>query len=67
MTIAPPKMEIQLLHERMARAQVALMRGEMQVMSMTDITWIVASKNNRYTVSLDGDAWACTCPDFTGR
>jgi predicted nucleic acid-binding Zn finger protein len=67
MTIAPPKMESQLQHERMARAQVALMRGEMQVMSMTDITWIVASKSNRYTVSLDGDAWTCTCPDFTGR
>ncbi len=67
MTIAPPKMESQLQHERMTRAQVALMRGEMQVMSMTDITWIVASKNNRYTVSLDGDAWACTCPDFNGR
>jgi hypothetical protein len=67
MTIAPPKIESQLQHERMARAQVALMRGEMQVISITDITWMVASKSNHYTVSLDGDTWTCTCPDFTGR
>ena len=67
MTIAPPTLENQLQHERMARAQAALMNGDMQVMSMTDITWIVASKSNRYIVSLNGDAWTCTCPDFTGR
>ena len=28
---------------------------------------MVASKSNRYIVSLDDDAWTCTCPDFTGR
>jgi hypothetical protein len=43
------------------------MNGDMQVMVLTDCTWMVASKSSRYTVSLDGDAWACTCPDFTGR
>jgi predicted nucleic acid-binding Zn finger protein len=67
MTIAPPILENQLQHERMVRAQAALVRGEMQVMSMTDITWTVASKGNRYTVSLNSDTWTCTCPDFTGR
>jgi hypothetical protein len=51
----------------MARAQAALQRGEMQVMVLTDCTWMVASKSSRYTVSLDGDVWTCTCPDFTGR
>jgi predicted nucleic acid-binding Zn finger protein len=51
----------------MARAQAALMNGDMQVMVLTDCTWMVASKSSRYTVSLDGDAWTCTCPDFTGR
>src|SRR5512136_2177427 len=67
MTIAPPTMELQLQHERMARAQAALMRGEMQVMTMTDFNWMVASKSNRYIVSLENDTWTCTCPDFTGR
>ena len=28
---------------------------------------MVASKSSHYTVSLDGDAWTCTCPDFAGR
>jgi predicted nucleic acid-binding Zn finger protein len=67
-----PILEHQLQHERMARAQSALQRGEMQVVTLNetpqgDTTWMVASKHSRYTVSLDGDAWACTCPDFAGR
>ncbi len=67
MTTAPPILENQLQQERMARAQVALLNGDMQVMVLTDCTWMVASKGSRYTVSLDGEAWACTCPDFSGR
>lgn len=67
MTTAPPILENQLQHDRTARAQAALMNGEMQVMVLTDCTWTVASKSSRYTVSLDGDAWTCTCPDFGGR
>src|SRR3990172_11060494 len=67
MTTAPPILENQLQHDRMARAQAALMKGDMQVMVLTDCTWMVASKSSRYTVSLDGDAWTCTCPDFSGR
>lgn len=67
MTTAPPILENQLQHERMARAQAALMNGDMRVMVLTDSAWMVASKSSRYTVSLDGDAWTCTCPDFTGR
>ncbi|PWB50513.1 MAG: hypothetical protein C3F13_16305 [Anaerolineales bacterium] len=67
MITAPPTLENQLQHERMARAQAALMSGDMQVMVLTDCTWMVASKSNHYIVSLDDDAWACTCPDFTGR
>ena len=68
----PPILEHQLQHERMTRAQAALQRGEMQVMLLTSTphagaTWLVASKGSRYTVSLEGDAWACTCPDFAGR
>jgi predicted nucleic acid-binding Zn finger protein len=67
-----PILEHQLQHERMARAQSALQRGEMQVVTLSETplgsaAWMVASKRNRYTVSLDGDAWACTCPDFAGR
>jgi predicted nucleic acid-binding Zn finger protein len=67
MNTAPPILESQLQHERTARAQAALQRGDMQVMVLTDSTWTVASKSSHYTVSLDGDAWTCTCPDFTGR
>ena len=67
MTTAPPIMENQLQHDRLARAQAALLNGDMQVMILTDCTWLVASKSSRYTVSLDGGAWTCTCPDFTGR
>jgi predicted nucleic acid-binding Zn finger protein len=67
MTTAPPILENQLQQERMARAQAALMNGDMQVMVLTNCAWMVASKSSRYTVSLDDDAWACTCPDFTGR
>jgi len=51
----------------MARAQAALMNGDMQVMVLTDCTWIVTSKSSRYAVSLEDDAWTCTCPDFSGR
>ena len=60
-------MENQLQHDRMARALAALQRGEMQVTVLNDCTWLIASKGSRYTVSLDGDAWACTCPDFASR
>lgn len=67
MTIAPPILENQLQHDRVARAQAALRNGDMQVMVLTDCAWTVASKSSHYTVSLDGDAWTCTCPDFTGR
>jgi len=51
----------------MARALAALQRGDMQVTVLNDCTWLIASKGSRYTISLNGDAWACTCPDFTGR
>jgi predicted nucleic acid-binding Zn finger protein len=64
---APSTLENQLQHERIARAQAALQRGEMQVKVLTDCTWMVASKGNRYTISLEDDAWTCTCPDFSGR
>jgi len=64
---APSTLENQLQHERIARAQAALQRGEMQVIVLTDCTWMVASKGNRYTISLEDDAWTCTCPDFSGR
>ncbi len=64
---APLILENQLQHERMARAQAALLSGEMQVMVLTACTWMVASKSSRYTVSLDSDAWTCTCLDFSGR
>jgi len=67
MTTAPPILENQLQHERTARAQAALMSGDMQVMVLTDCAWMVVSKSSRYTVSLNGDAWICTCPDFSGR
>ena len=67
MTTAPPILENQLQHERTARARTALQRGEMQVMILTDCTWMVASKSSHYTISLDKGAWACTCPDFKGR
>ena len=60
-------MENQLQHDRTARALAALQRGEMQVTVLNDCTWLIASKGSCYTVSLEGDAWACTCPDFTSR
>ena len=74
--------------ERLARAQMALARGDMTVLPLSGRTWIVASigtspkgagtspqgigtslkrKGSQYTVSLDGTAWACTCPDFARR
>src|SRR4030042_6258240 len=64
---APSTLENQLQHERIARAQAALQRGEMQVIVLTDCTWMVASKGNRYAISLEDDAWTCTCLDFSGR
>jgi len=67
MITVPPILENQLQHERMARAQAALLSGDMQVMVLTDCTWMVTSKSSHYTVSLEGDAWTCTCPDFSGR
>ncbi|MEN4011338.1 MAG: Rad52/Rad22 family DNA repair protein [Bellilinea sp.] len=75
MTTAPPILEDQFQHDRTARAQAALLNGDMQVMVLTDCAWIVASNRSHYTVSLNGDAsrkdtgtvWDCTCPDFSGR
>ena len=63
----PPILENQFQHERMARAQAALQRGEMTILPLGGCLWSVASKSSRYTVSLDSDAWSCTCPDFAGR
>ncbi len=61
-------------NERFARAQTALENGDMTVLPIDPCQWIVVSigtstkgKKSRYTVTLDGDTWACTCPDFTGR
>lgn len=67
MNTALPILEDQLQDDRMARAQTALQRGEMQVVVLTNCVWMVASKGSQYTVSLDGAAWDCTCPDFAGR
>ena len=67
MITAPPILENQLQNDRTARAQTALWRGEMQVTTLNDCSWTVDSKGSRYIVSLDGDVWACTCPDFSGR
>ena len=54
-------------NERLARAQTALENGDMAVLPVDPCKWIVVSKKSQYTVTLDGDAWACTCPDFGGR
>ncbi|MDD5367547.1 MAG: Rad52/Rad22 family DNA repair protein [Anaerolineaceae bacterium] len=66
-------------NERLARAQTALENGDMAVLPVDPAPqrgdkWIVVSigtspkgKKSQYTVTLDGDAWACTCPDFAGR
>jgi predicted nucleic acid-binding Zn finger protein len=62
-----PLIEEQMQSERMARAQVALLRGEMAILPQRERSWTVASKGSRYTVILDEGAWACTCPDFAGR
>jgi predicted nucleic acid-binding Zn finger protein len=67
MTTASPVLENQLQHDRTARALSALQCGQMQVTVLNDCTWMIASKGRRYTVSIDGDAWVCTCPDFVGR
>jgi len=67
MITAHPILEDQLQHDRFARAQTALLNGDMQVMVLTDCAWMVASKSSRYTVSMEGEAWACTCPDFNSR
>jgi hypothetical protein len=62
-----PLREEQMQGERLARAQEALLTGEMQVLATEGSTWTVESKGNRYIVSLEDSAWACTCPDFSGR
>ncbi len=67
-------LEKQMQNERFARAQTALQNGDMTVLSVDPCKWIVVSmgtspkgKQSQYTVTLDGDAWGCTCPDFAGR
>ena len=42
-----PLREEQMQSERLARAQEALLTGEMQVFATADSTWTVASKGNR--------------------
>ena len=59
--------EEQMQSERIVRAQEALLRGDMKVLPADESSWTVASKGNLYAVSLDGAAWACTCPDFVRR
>ncbi len=61
-------------NERFARAQTALGNGDMTVLTVDPCKWIVVSigtspkgRKSQYTVTLDGDTWACTCPDFAGR
>ena len=72
MTYPTLMLEEQMQNERLARAQTALENGGMAVLPV-DLTpqggtkWIVVSKKSQYTVTLDGDAWGCTCPDFAGR
>jgi predicted nucleic acid-binding Zn finger protein len=63
----PILLEDQMQMERYARAEAALANGEMTVTLQGDNQWMVRSKNNTYTVSWDGEAWACTCPDFADR
>jgi hypothetical protein len=67
MVYSVPLLEEQMQNERFGRAQAALQRGEMAVHMESENAWLVTSKGNQYTVSLGGDIWACTCPDFTGR
>jgi predicted nucleic acid-binding Zn finger protein len=67
MTYPTLLLEEQMQSERLARAQLAIQRGEMTVLPINACTWKVASKGSQYSVSLDGAAWACTCPDFAGR
>ena len=55
MTTAPPILENQLQNERTARAMVALQSGKMQVTVVNDCTWLIASKDSHYTVSLGDD------------
>jgi predicted nucleic acid-binding Zn finger protein len=62
-----PLIEEQMQSERMARAQAALLTGDMAVFYLRSYAWSVASKGNRYTVTLDVDFWSCTCPDFVSR
>lgn len=67
MNIPIPSIEDNMQSERIARAQTALARGEMAVLPLDSVTWLVTSKGNRYIVSLKDSAWACTCPDFAGH
>ncbi len=72
MTYPNPMLEEQMQNERFARAQTALESGDMAVLPVDrtpqgGAQWIVSSKKSQYTVTLDGNAWACTCPDFAGR
>jgi predicted nucleic acid-binding Zn finger protein len=67
MTYPTLMLEEQMQNERLARAQTALENGDMAVLPVDPCKWIVVSKKSQYTVTLDGDAWACTCPDFAGR
>ena len=67
MTYPTLMLEEQMQNERLARAQTALENGDMAVLPVDPCKWIVFSKKSQYTVTLDGDAWACTCPDFAGR
>ena len=63
----PMVLEEQMQDERLARAQMALLSGQMHMRALDVCTWSVASKGNQYTVAREGPAWTCTCPDFTGR
>jgi uncharacterized Zn finger protein len=74
MTYPTLMLEEQMQNERLARAQTALENGDMAVLPVDPCKWIVVSmgtspkgKKSQYTVTLDGNAWACTCPDFAGR
>jgi hypothetical protein len=62
-----PLIEEQMQSERMARAQAALLTGDMAVFYLGSCAWSVASKGSRYTVTLDMDFWSCTSPDFVSR
>lgn len=55
----------QLQTERTERAQSALVAGRFQVIRVDPLQWTVRNGDNLpYTVSLHGETWSCTCPDF---